>query len=70
MSQETLGRSLRNSAQEGVALKTRFSLPEKPDVYDYAFVTTETEAEEILHDARAFSELVERWIKKKYPSLL
>jgi uncharacterized protein (UPF0332 family) len=37
--------------------------------YDYAFVTTETEAEEILTEANAFSAFVEHWISLKHPPL-
>lgn len=38
--------------------------------YDYAFAATDTEAEEILNEAKAFTELVGRWIETKYPSFL
>jgi hypothetical protein len=38
--------------------------------YDYAFVATETEAQEILNEAKAFSKLVGRWIELKYPSFV
>jgi len=38
--------------------------------YDYASVATDTEALEILNEARAFSELVDRWIRTNYPSLV
>ena len=37
--------------------------------YDYAFVTTDTEAEEILTEAKAFSAFVEQWISLEHPSL-
>jgi hypothetical protein len=37
--------------------------------YDYAFVTTETEAEEILTEANAFSAFVEHWISLEHPPL-
>jgi len=38
--------------------------------YDYAFVATDTEAQEILNEAKAFSKLVGRWIELKYPSFV
>lgn len=38
--------------------------------YDYAFVATDAEAEEILTEAKAFTEFVGHWIETKYPSLL
>jgi uncharacterized protein (UPF0332 family) len=37
--------------------------------YDYAFVATDTEAEEILTEAKAFIAFVEEWIGLRYPSL-
>jgi uncharacterized protein (UPF0332 family) len=36
--------------------------------YDYAFVATETEAQEILQKANEFAELVEEWIAAKHPA--
>jgi uncharacterized protein (UPF0332 family) len=35
--------------------------------YDYAFVATETEAQEIVQKANEFFVAVERWIATKYP---
>jgi uncharacterized protein (UPF0332 family) len=37
--------------------------------YDYAFVATETEAEEILAEAKVFNAFVEKWISLENPSL-
>jgi|SRR6516162_3028130 hypothetical protein len=37
--------------------------------YDYAFAATDTEAEEILTEAKAFILFVEKWIGLKNPSL-
>ena len=37
--------------------------------YDYAFAATDTEAEEILREARDFKAFVEQWIDVEYPSL-
>jgi hypothetical protein len=37
--------------------------------YDHASVATHTEAEEIVAEAQAFFELVERWIAVNYPKL-
>ena len=37
--------------------------------YDYAFATTDTEAKEILTEAKAFSAFVEHWISLERPSL-
>lgn len=37
--------------------------------YDHASVATHTEAEEIVAEAQAFFELVERWIATNYPKL-
>jgi uncharacterized protein (UPF0332 family) len=37
--------------------------------YDAAFVATETEAEEILKEAKAFRAFVEHWIVSTHPSL-
>ena len=37
--------------------------------YDYAFVSTETEAEEILKQAMVFKTVVEQWISLENPSL-
>ena len=37
--------------------------------YDYAFVATDTEVEEILTEANSFIAFVEEWISLKYPSL-
>jgi hypothetical protein len=41
----------------------------KPNVidYDHASVATHTEAEEIVAEAKAFFELVERWIAANHP---
>jgi hypothetical protein len=36
---------------------------------DHASVATQTEAEEILREATAFVELVERWIAAHHPKL-
>jgi len=36
--------------------------------YDASEVVTETEAEEMLEQAREFQELVERWIAKRHPA--
>ena len=36
---------------------------------DYAFVATETEAEEILAEAKVFNAFVEKWISLENPSL-
>ena len=36
--------------------------------YDYAFVATETEAEEILKEAKMFKAVVEQWISLENPS--
>jgi uncharacterized protein (UPF0332 family) len=36
--------------------------------YDYAFVATETEAEEIIRNANEFAEMVEEWIAAKHPA--
>lgn len=35
--------------------------------YDHASVTTQTEAEEIVMEARDFFDLVERWIVANHP---
>ena len=35
--------------------------------YDYAFVATETEAEEILAEVKVFNAFVERWINLENP---
>ena len=37
--------------------------------YDYAFVATETEAEEILSEANKFNAFAEQWISLENPSL-
>jgi hypothetical protein len=37
--------------------------------YDYAFATTDTEAKEILTEAKAFSAFVEHWTSLEHPSL-
>ena len=37
--------------------------------YDFAFVTTDTEAKEILAEAKAFCAFVEHWISVEHPSL-
>jgi len=37
--------------------------------YDYAFVSTDTEAEEILKEAMVFKTVVEQWISLENPSL-
>jgi hypothetical protein len=37
--------------------------------YDYAFVSTETEAEEILKEATVFKTVVEQWTSLENPSL-
>ncbi|MEA2958688.1 MAG: hypothetical protein QOI53_3995 [Verrucomicrobiota bacterium] len=37
--------------------------------YDYAFVSTETEAKEILKEAMVFKTVVEQWISLENPSL-
>jgi hypothetical protein len=37
--------------------------------YDHASVATHTEAEEIVVEAQAFLELVERWITANHPKL-
>jgi uncharacterized protein (UPF0332 family) len=37
--------------------------------YDYAFVATDTEAEEILTEAKVFNAFVEQWISLENPSL-
>ena len=36
--------------------------------YDYALVATETEAQEIVANAREFLDVVEHWISAKHPS--
>jgi hypothetical protein len=43
----------------------------KPTVidYDYAFVSTETEAEELLKEAMVFKTVVEQWVSLQNPSL-
>jgi uncharacterized protein (UPF0332 family) len=37
--------------------------------YDYAFVATDTEAEEILSEAKSFNAFAEQWISLENPSL-
>lgn len=37
--------------------------------YDAAFVATETEADEILREAKEFTAFVERWINSTHPNL-
>ncbi len=37
--------------------------------YDAAFVSTDTEAEEILKEANAFRKFVEQWINSTHPGL-
>jgi len=37
--------------------------------YDFAFVATDTEAEEILSEAKKFNAFAEKWISLENPSL-
>ena len=38
--------------------------------YDHALVATKTEAEEIVAEAQAFYEFVEKWIATNHPKLV